>query len=88
MIGGKIIETKLTSDRVWLDVQDTTYPKDICALYVVRNQDSERIRVGDSVWWQGKNLFWTRADKSIVEKAIPRASYSGVGVPSEYFGGG
>lgn len=85
MIGGKIIEVKFVEDRVWLDVQDTTYPKDFCAIYVVRNEDSERIRPHDFIWWQGKNAFWTREDRSIVEKVIPRAGYSGVDVPDNYF---
>ncbi len=85
MIGGTIIQIQLCENDVWLDVQDTTYPKEFCAIYVARNADSERIRVGDSIWWQGKKAFWTRKDRTIIEKEIPRTSASGVSTPPEMF---
>lgn len=85
MIGGKVNEIVFQSDAVWLDVQCTTYPKDFSALYVERNTNSEKIQVGDSVWWQGKQLFWTPQDRSVADVEIPRLSGSGVGVPDNYF---
>ncbi len=87
MVGGTVFETRTEGGRIWLNVRSNYPPKrpDECAIYVERNQDSERIRLGDSVWWQGRNVFWTRKDRSIVERAIPRASYSGVDLPENYF---
>lgn len=87
MVGGTVFETRIDGERVWLNVRDDFPPKrpDECAVYVVKNADSERIKSGDRVWWQGRKLFWTRKDRSIIEKEIPRASYSGVNLPDNYF---
>lgn len=52
-----------------------------CAIYVERNGDSEQMRPGDNIWWQGKRALWTPADRRVVDKEIPRASYSGVRSP-------
>lgn len=79
MVGGKVIEIVKLDDRIWLDVQDTIYQRDpTCAIYIVRNTVSEQIEVGDMVWWQGRFLMWK-------DERILRASYSGVGVPDNYF---
>lgn len=85
MVGGKVREIVEQENRIWLDVQDVIYPKDFCALYIERNKDSEQIQIGDSVWWQGKFLLWTPKDGSREDVEIPRLSYSGVGVPDNYF---
>lgn len=82
MIGGKVVEILRESDRVFLNVQDAAYPKDRCGIYVERNDDSDLIEVGDKVWWQGKQVFWTSESYvDLVEVPIPRASYSGVDHP-------
>lgn len=85
MVGGTVTEVKTQVDSIWIDVQDNTYKTDFAAVYVERNTDSEQIAVGDQVWWQGRLLMWTPADKSRVDVQIQRLSASGVGVPSNYF---
>lgn len=77
MIGGKVIETVTEPERIWINVRDTTYKHDTCAIYVQRNVDSERIQIGDSIWWQGWSAFWTPATREFEDKEIRRLSYSG-----------
>lgn len=82
MIGGKVVEVIREPERIFLNVQDTTYKKDRCGIYVERNDDSEFIEAGDKVWWQGNQVFWTSESYlDLVEVPIPRASYSGVDHP-------
>lgn len=59
MIGGKIIEIVPEDGRVFVNVRDTAYPKDRCGIYVEKNQISERMEIGDSLWWQGAFAMWT-----------------------------
>jgi hypothetical protein len=85
MVGGTIVEVLFEKDRIFLNVQDKTYPKDRCGIYVVRDSDTERIETGDSVWWQGNKVFWTPTatlpGSDVVDYPLDRASYSGVGHP-------
>jgi hypothetical protein len=83
MVGGKVIETIILNDEVWVNARDNYPPRkpDECAIYVERNSDSERIAVGDSIWWQGGWAMWTPASREFADRKIPRASYSGVGRP-------
>lgn len=59
MIGGKIVEIIMEAERVFVNVADTTYPKDRAAIYVERNANSEAMSTGDSLWWQGRYAMWT-----------------------------
>lgn len=60
MIGGTVTETIHLPDRIWVNtVDDDEKRNDHCAIYVERNDKSERIKPGDSVWWQGGNAMWT-----------------------------
>lgn len=85
MVGGKVVEVILEPDRVFLNVQDKTYPKDRCGIYVVRDADSEQIENGDTVWWQGNKVLWTPVAMLLgvarVDCPLDRASYSGANHP-------
>lgn len=85
MVGGKVVEVLFEENRIFLNVQDRTYPKDRCGIYVVRDPDSEKIEVGDQVWWQGKIVYWTPTvtvlGGDVVDYPLDRASYSGVDHP-------
>ena len=59
MVGGKVIEVVSQDGRLWVNVRDINYPKATCAIYVERNETSERIKPGDSLWWQGGVAMWT-----------------------------
>lgn len=80
MVGGTVIEVIELPKKIWVNVKDTTY-KDTAAIYIERNKDSERIVVGDSIWWQGKFAMWTPGTREVADVKIPRLSYSGVGRP-------
>lgn len=81
MVGGMVITTIEDGDRVYINCVDRIHPREMCAIYVERNADSEQVRPGDSIWWQGKWARWTPADRRVVDKEIPRRSYSGVKSP-------
>lgn len=84
MVGGMVITTIADGDRIYVNCQERLTHKgrpQTCAIYVERNADSEQIRPGDTVWWQGKRAMWTPTDRHVVEKEIPRRSYSGVQSP-------
>lgn len=34
------------------------------------------IRVGDTVWWQGRNAYWTPADRKREDVSLNRIGYS------------
>lgn len=80
MVGGTVIETIILEDKVWVNCKDKTY-KDTCAIYVERNKDSEAIRVGDSIWWQGGYAMWTPQSREFADRKIERRGYSGVRRP-------
>jgi CxxC motif-containing protein (DUF1111 family) len=48
-IGGKVIETIDTGDKVWVNTNDKHSE---CAVYVERNAKSRSISEGDMLWWQ------------------------------------
>lgn len=91
MIGGRVKETLILSDRVWVNARDTTY-MDECAIYVERSAVSERIQPCDLIWWQGREAMWTpahAADSSQGKQGvdwdivIPRIGYSGALHPAQ-----
>lgn len=96
MVGGIVREVLWRETKIWVNVMDTYRPDSYndCAIYVVRNEDSERIKPGDSLWWQGKFAMWTpnenRDRNSNLIKCgtdydiqIPRVGYSGVAHPGK-----
>jgi hypothetical protein len=89
MVGGRVKETLIIGDRVWVNARDTTY-RDECAIYVERNPNSERIQPGDMIWWQGRSAMWTPAENLGLSRCgvdydieIPRIGYSGVSHPGK-----
>lgn len=85
MVGGMVIAIQEDGDRLYVNCRETNAGRrrpDECAIYVERNADSEQIRPGDNLWWQGKRAMWTPYDRRVVDKEIPRRSYSGVKPPT------
>lgn len=92
MIGGKIIETIVVDDKVWLNCQEylettNTLLNNKCAIYVEKNNKSLSVSEGDIVWWQGKNAYWTARDKynKCIGKSdviLNRIGFSGVSRPN------
>lgn len=103
MVGGTVVEVCEVPGRpdvLFVDCADMprgrTRP-DTCAVHVERSATSERIDVGDGLWWQGSLAYWTplgmrmsqeehetAGHRSGVDYDIPinRVGFSGVGHPS------
>ena len=81
MVGGVVIETIRLPERVWVNVRDRVYERETCAIYVERTVDADSIEIGDSLWWQGREAYWTPKAGGFEDRAIPRIGYSGVERP-------
>lgn len=82
MVGGTVITIIEQPNRIYVNCRGKGSEKrETCAIYVARNADSEQIRPGDNLWWQGSHAFWTPADRRVTDCEIPRRSYSGVSSP-------
>jgi hypothetical protein len=78
-VGGKVIDHKIFGESVYINTDDGG---EKCAIYTVRNAISERISVGDTLWWQMDEAYWTAKDGSSKEDTkIKRIGYSGVPYP-------
>lgn len=80
-VGGKVTEVIVKENSVYIDTIDHGVK---CAIYVERNDDSERVSLGDSVWWQGRSAYWSTASRTVLDRAIKRIGYSGVPHPYKY----
>lgn len=91
MVGGKVIEVcdhPLDQNKIYVNVADRPHRRlEECAIYVVRDSNSEQIEIGDSLWWQGRYAYWTpqsgTREKCGVDYDIPieRIGFSGVSHP-------
>lgn len=76
MIGGRVIELKgdvvrgQNVRRVWCMDRNG----DECAIYVAM-PDGESIAIGDQVWWQGRNAYWTALGGK-EDVSLPRIGFS------------
>lgn len=89
MIGGKVIETIVLPDKIWVNCQDTVN-SGTCAIYVAKDARSRSISEGDTVWWQSGIAMWTpTATQNTPAKKqgvhfdiqLPKIGYSGVHRP-------
>lgn len=58
MIGGTVIETVETPDKIWINCREER-SGDECAIYVEKDARARTVAEGDSVWWQGRQAMWT-----------------------------
>jgi hypothetical protein len=89
MVGGKVVEVcdvPEMPERLFVDVADMPYGKvERCAIYVEKSEQSQRIQIGDSIWWQGRNAYWTpQCGTQGEDIPIPRIGYSGVKHPRDW----
>lgn len=98
MIGGTVIEVVDLATKIYINCIDRPKGRskgDQCAVYVERTPNSEKIEIGDAIWWQGGLVMWTpscnlesggRKQKDLIcgidyDIQIPRRGYSGVSHP-------
>lgn len=84
-VGGVVTEIVPDGSRYWINTNDHG---DECAIFVEKNVNSDKIKIGDSVWWQGRDAMWTTKEvregaKGESDIKIPRIGYSGVSRPGE-----
>ena len=89
MVGGRVVETIILDDKVWIN---TTDGRDECAIYVEKTPEARTASRGDKLWWQGGVAFWTPTDSDDlkgeditgpVEVELKRIGYSGVPRPKQ-----
>lgn len=91
MVGGKVIEVCNVPGRngvLFVNCADRPYKKiETCAILVEDNETSQKIQVGDSLWWQGWWAMWTPQASVSKDNAkcgvdydirIPKVSGSGI----------
>lgn len=88
-VGGKVVETIVLPDKVWVNTHDGASgckrmdcKGHTCAIYVERTVESRSISEGDTVWWQGQWAFWTPANAVFHERKLKRIGFSGVSRPA------
>lgn len=80
MVGGVITEiVRREGDLVCANVQDG---EDRCGIKF--DAQSERIAVGDPIWWQGPWVFWTPQDRSRQDVKLLKLGPSGAAHPIVY----
>jgi hypothetical protein len=100
MVGGTVIEVVDLATQVYVNCADKPRGRakaDECAIYVERTAESEKIEIGDAIWWQGRVAYWTPCQNRVSAQeagrrgrrcgtdfdiAIPKLGYSGVKHPS------
>ena len=83
MVGGKVINIVKLKDSTWVQCVDRTYSEQTCAIRVA---DAKEMKVGDSLWWQGRQAFWTpKPDDGREDIKLERIGYSHSTIPDEVF---
>jgi hypothetical protein len=97
MNGGTVIEVADIPSMASVVFVDCAYrPRghkqlDTCAILLQRCEDSERVKIGDYLWWQGDIAMWTpieNVDNRLgiagidFDIRIPRVGCSGIEHPS------
>lgn len=85
MIGGTVIETVDTGDRIWINCRERKSRRE-CAIFVTRTALSRAVSEGDVVWWQADRAMWTAKDKAgktigKPDTTLKRIGFSGVKCP-------
>lgn len=76
MVGGKVIEVRIVDDkmRIWCAGVRGDEPHEL-AVYVKPYADC-KVQPGDDIWWQGNKVYWTPADRSVIDVPLPKIGYS------------
>lgn len=81
-VGGVIVDiVEVSSEKWWINTLDDQAGRigDLCAVYC--NPLGHPIEVGDSLWWQGRECYWTPVSRCVQDVPLPKIGYSGVNHP-------
>lgn len=82
MVGGVVVEVIQLADKTWINCQGTGCERrGQCAIYTVPAPD---VQIGDKLWWQGRNAYWTPLGSTKSDIPIQRIGFSGVARPAAY----
>ena len=73
MVGGYVYSILELDDVVSVTVEDEGQ---LLTVDLEPCDDSRNIKMDDSLWWQGKEAYWTPKDRSFKDRAIKRIGYS------------
>ena len=83
MVGGTVIEVcdvPGKPDVLFVDCADMPKGRrkpDTCAVLLQRCAESEAIKLGDCVWWQGRYAYWTPVKNRVCAKEAKRRHLTG-----------
>src|SRR5437870_1386377 len=93
MVGGMVIEVSEIKNQPNVLFVDCWDNKDTCSILLESNKNSNKIQVGDHIWWKTKVAYWTPQKYRTREKhknarsgldydiEIPRIGNSGIKHP-------
>ncbi len=83
-VGGQVVRVVHEKDAVWVSTREIVHRRGVrglareqVAIYVQATDEAREIKTGDSLWWQGRNAYWTpKPDDGREDVPIPRIGYS------------
>ena len=77
MIGGTVIESKQDGKRwrLWVVGTSGSEKHDELAIHT-STKDGKQVKPGDSIWWQGANIYWSPKNGNRKDIPLIRAGYS------------
>lgn len=75
MIGGIVVGVARGAENTLVNVEDTTYGSQTLAIRVIE-KESEKIGIGDSIWWHSRKAYWTPKRSKIHDIPLQRIGYS------------
>lgn len=73
MNGGKVIETIVLDNRVWLNCQEE-HSENTCAVYVALTASARCVSERDSIRWDQTHCYWTARER-IGGRVIGKADF-------------
>ncbi len=80
-VGGIVVNVIDSEDKIWVNTREREYSGDEGTAIYIKKPDIEnfKIRIGDSLWWQGGIAFWTvrgAQESKDIEIKLERLGYS------------
>lgn len=76
MVGGKISKITNLPSKLILQCVDNIRPHETTSVTIERSELSDKITIGDQLWWQNKKVFWSSQDKKYQDHPFNKIGYS------------